>query len=146
MKSVQQIDAATVGEWYNSNMIRKEEQIALADVSITIDGQMLTVPGIDITPHTTIDDIVRGWFTYLKENGPTQIASSAQIENELGDNVNFDQIDYRGHEYMVEHWLKGDEHTYIVKRKADGSEVNPASPNAKKIVSMFKEKYPPGTN
>lgn len=142
MSNNQLMNAAQVAAWYDKHFVKKENQNAIALISITIDEETLTIPGYDLHPHHSIDDIIRGFHHYLKENGPLDDSPISKAEAEFGDIENFHKVSVRKSDYMVEKWIKDGKAKYRVARMDNRSVIDPKSPTWRSAIKEFHKMFP----
>lgn len=123
--------AQKLKEFYNKQFYEgTTPKVAHVVLSIEADGQQVTIPGIKLHPSATIDSIFKAYHQYLlqQEASPTP---SPEPDSKI---LNVEQIEYKGHTYLVE---QTGEEEFTVRNKESGKVLSDKSPIFKAVVKQF---------
>ena len=132
------ITAETVKDFYNDTFFQEgKAQKAQVAISLKAGSQEIAIPGIEVSPNSTLDEIIRSFHAYLAQNGSIPLKEKpADAESDL---LNFERVKYKGNIYFVEEYP---EERYIVRRE-NGESLKENSPTARTLVKQYKETYKP---
>lgn len=130
--------ADNVRTFYNETFFPEgQAQKTELSISLKANGREITIPGIEVSPHFTLDEIIRSFHAYLVQNGPVPLKEKPdQAEPDL---INFEAMQYRGKPYYVEEYPN---ERFVVRRQ-DGQALKENSPTARTLVKRFKDEYWP---
>ncbi|PHN00757.1 hypothetical protein [Flavilitoribacter nigricans] len=130
--------ADTVRNFYNATFFPEgRAQKAQLSISLKAGSQEIDIPGIEVGPNSTIDEIIRSFHAYLTQNGPILLKEKpAEAEPDL---LNFEVLQYKGKRYFVEEYPN----ERFVTRRENGQALKENSPTAKTLVKRYKDEYWP---
>ena len=127
-----------IRSFYNETFFHQgRAQKAKLAISLKTEEREIVIPGIEVGPNSTIDEIVRSFHAFVVQNGPVPLKEkTADDKPEL---INFEVMQYRGNRYYVEEYPEA----HFIVRRENGQPLKEKSPNALKLIKDYKEQFWP---
>ena len=103
----------------------------------------ITIPAIKIRPENTIEDIFRSLYEFLQGGGavteePAPSSQQGAVINEDGKRLaDVEQVEYRGHLYLVERYGRDE---FVIRNKEKGNVISERSPVGKGVVRRLGDR------
>lgn len=128
--------ADIVRKFYNETFFSEgKAQKAQVSVFLKAGSRQIEIPGIEVGPNSTLDEIIRSFHAFLTQNGPLPLKEKpAQAEPDL---INFERMAYKGKIYYVEEYPN---ERYIVRRE-NGEELKKNSPIVRVLIKKYEQTF-----